>query len=147
MNFIIPRKSFENQEQVTSVCVNIMQLCVQICTRSYGRELWKKHVFISTETTRDIECAITPLDRPSWQLQNTIVSHSHQHWLCISASDEQEPACYASKTCATVEATHFLTAAMTSSLSGKCCLRSPSIMVPNRGESEGAKIQTIRWVS
>jgi hypothetical protein len=31
----------------------------------------------------------------SFQIQNTIVPHSHHHWLCIFASDKQEPACCA----------------------------------------------------
>jgi hypothetical protein len=49
-------------------------------------------LFISTETTTDKGCIITPLDRASFQLQKTTVPHIHHHWLRILASDEQEPA-------------------------------------------------------
>jgi hypothetical protein len=54
-------------------------------------------LFISTETATDKGCTITPLDRASLQLQNTIFPHSHRHWLCSFASDEQEPACWSLK--------------------------------------------------
>jgi hypothetical protein len=49
------------------------------------------------ETTTDTGCIIMLLDRASCQLQNTIVPHSHHHWLYIFASDKQEPACCARK--------------------------------------------------
>jgi hypothetical protein len=45
------------------------------------------------ETTTNEGCTLTPLDRASFQLQNTIIPHSHQQWLFIFASDEQESEC------------------------------------------------------
>jgi hypothetical protein len=38
-----------------------------------------------------------------------------------------------------MEATHFLTAAMTALLSGKCCPRCPFFIGPNKWKSEGKK--------
>jgi hypothetical protein len=68
-----------------------------------------------------------PLDMASSQLQETSVTHSQRHWLCIFASNEQEPECHTRrKICksAPAEATHCLTATMQAS-SGRCCPRSP----------------------
>jgi hypothetical protein len=48
---------------------------------------------ISTETTTDKRCIIKPLDRTSFQLPNIIIPYSRHYWLCIFASDEQDPAC------------------------------------------------------
>jgi hypothetical protein len=73
---------------------------------------------------------MTPLDRARFQLYNTIFPHSHHHWLCILASNEQEPV--------PVEAIHFLTAAMIALL-GKCCRIVHLSLVRNRWKSVGAK--------
>jgi hypothetical protein len=83
-------------------------------------------VFISLKTTMVIGCTLTLLDRPTFQLPSTTTIYSHHHWLCIFTSDEQESACCSHKA-APAEDTHFLTAVMMVSLSGKCCPHSPFI--------------------
>ena len=45
---------------------------------------------ISIETTTDTRNTITPLNRASFHLLNTLFPHSHPHWLCIFAWDKQE---------------------------------------------------------
>ena len=46
-------------------------------------------LFISMETTTYMGSMFTPLDRASFQLQNTIFTHSHHYWLCLFANNEQ----------------------------------------------------------
>ena len=64
--------------------------------------------------------------------------HSHHHWLCTFASDEQEPACRARKNLHQWRLPCF-TVCTTASLLGKCYPRSPSFIGPNRWKSESAK--------
>jgi len=49
------------------------------------------------ETTTAMKRTITLFDRKNYQLQNTVFQHSHDRLLCITASNEQKPACYAHK--------------------------------------------------
>ena len=46
----------------------------------------KSNAFIYTETTRDTRSTKTPLNRASFQLQNTIFQHSYYNWRCISTT-------------------------------------------------------------
>lgn len=47
-------------------------------------------LFISMETIADTSSKISPLDRASIYLQNTIFPHIHHYWLCIFTSNEQK---------------------------------------------------------
>jgi hypothetical protein len=84
-------------------------------------------------------CTIMPLDRASFQLQNTTLALSHYHCLCIFIIDNQEPACCACKNLHKWKRPTFSQLQWQLHCLLKCFLHSLSFIGPNRWKSEGAK--------
>lgn len=77
--------------------INVLIL-IRFSNHSYMRDVPKVMIlFISMETIADTSSKITPLDRASFYLQNTIFPHINYYWLCIFTSNEQKAECCSHK--------------------------------------------------
>ena len=84
------------------------------------------------EITTDTRSSITILDRASFNLQNTILQHSHHYKQCNFTKNKQEPACHTHKNLHQCRRPTFSqqTLTMTASLPGKRYLHYAYLISP-----------------